>query len=307
MPFPEDIAALAARVNNWGRWGADDQLGTLNLIDEAARLRGTASVVDGRAFSLALPLSEDGPQMGFIQGRINPELTPIHTFASFGEPDDFKFHDEVISMGTQACTHWDGLAHATYRGVGYNGFDDATLDDTTAVNCGIHLVETLVGRGVLLDVARTLGVDRLEGGQVITPDDLDAAVEHAGVELMPGDILLLRTGLMQHFLEGDRMTYAVTGAGPGIAATEWFRNADCAAVATDSLIFEAFPFERDGVNMPVHFIHLVEMGLTQGQNFNLEALAADCASDGRHTFLLSASPEPVVGGYGAPVNPVAIK
>jgi len=258
MPFPADIAELAARVNNWGRWGDDDQLGTLNLIDEAARRRGAASVVDGRAFSLALPLSEDGPQMGFIEGRINPELTPIHTFASFGEPDD-------------------------------------------------HLVDTLVGRGVLLDVARTQGVDRLEGGQVITPDDLDAAVAAAGVELMPGDILLLRTGLMQHFLEGDRMTYAVTGAGPGIAATEWFRNVDCAAVATDSLIFEAFPFERDGVNMPVHFIHLVEMGLTQGQNFNLEALAADCAADGRHTFLLSASPEPVVGGYGAPVNPVAVK
>ena len=307
MPFPDDLAELARRVNNWGRWGDDDQLGTLNLIDDAARRRGVDAVVDGRAFSLAIPLSPDGPQMGFIPGRINPEMEFLHYPASFGEPDDFMWHDDVIKMGTQACTHWDGLGHATYRGVGWNGFDDSVIHEEGPSPCGIDLVKTLVSRGVLLDVARALGVDRLDAGYTIQPADLDAAVELAGVELEPGDVLLVRTGHMQWFREGDRMTYASSGAGPALASAEWFHAASCAAVAIDNLIFEPLPFERDDVVLPLHFIHLVEMGLTQGQNFDMEELADDCAADGRYSFLLSASPEPVAGGFGAPVNPVALK
>ena len=307
MPFPTDVADLAEKINNWGRWGADDQLGTLNLIDEAARRRGAACVVDGRALSLAMPLTSDGPQLGFVPGRDNPVINPFSFPASMGEPDDFTWHDESIAMGTQACTHWDGLAHATYRGVMYNGFADSEITESGAELCGIHLVSTLVTRGVLLDVARARGVDRLEGGHALTADDLDAAVDLAGVSIEPGDVVLLRTGHMQYFHEGDKLTYATCAAGPSLQSVEWFHSHDVAAVATDNLIFEVFPCERADVFLPVHFLHLVEMGLTQGQNWDLEALGSDCATDGRYTFLLSASPEPVVGGAGAPVNPVAVK
>lgn len=307
MPFPADIAELAARVNNWGRWGEADQLGTLNLIDDTARRRGAAAVIDGRAFSLAMPWSADGPQLGFIAGRDNPTISAWSIPASFGEPDDFTWHDDRVEMGNQACTHWDGLGHASYRGVIYNGFPDSNVDETGTRKCGIHLAETIVSRGVLLDLARVAGVDRLAGGHAVTGDELDAAAEAAGVSIESGDIVLLRTGYMQYFLEGDRMTYATSAAGPSLESVEWFHRNDVAAVATDNLIFEVFPCERDDLALPVHFLHLVEMGLTQGQNWDLEALAADCAADGRYTFLLSASPEPVVGGVGAPVNPTALK
>lgn len=308
MPFPPDLAELAAKVNNWGRWGEDDQLGTLNLIDERARRRGVAAAIDGRAFSLALPWSEDGPQMGFIEGRENPKITAWSMPASFGEPDDFIWHDERVSMGTQACTHWDGLAHASYRGVIYNGYPADDLSPSGAARCGIHLVRTLVSRGVLLDMARSEGVDRLEGGRALTGDDLDAAARDQRVAIEPGDIVLIRTGHIQHFHEGDKLTYATCAAGPSLESVEWFRDNDVAAVACDTLIFEVFPGQRDDeVALPVHFLHLVEMGLTQGQNWDLEELASDCADDGRYTFLLSASPEPVVGGAGAPVNPTAVK
>lgn len=307
MPFPDDIAALAARVNNWGRWGDDDQLGTLNLIDPAARLRGIAAAVDGRAFSLALPWSDDGPQLGFIEGRDNPQVTAWSTHASWGEPDDFMFHDDRVEMGTQACTHWDGLAHASYRGVIYNGFPDSAITADGAPQCGVHLIDTLITRGVLLDVARATGVDRMAGGHALTEADLDAAVALAGTTIEPGDVVLIRTGHMQHFHEGDRMTFATSACGPSLQTVEWFHRHDVAAVATDNLIFEVFPCERPEIALPVHFLHLVEMGMTQGQNWDLEALAADCASDGRYTFLLSAAPEPVVGGIGAPVNPTAVK
>jgi kynurenine formamidase len=303
VPFPDDIAELAARVRNWGRWGDDDQLGTLNLIDDAARRRGVAAVLDGRALSLAMPLSPDGPQLGFVEGRTNPVLSPF----SFSAGDDRMWHDDSITMGTQACTHWDGLAHASYGGTLYNGYPSSAVTDAGATVLGIHHVRTLVTRGVLLDVARARGVDRLDGGHAIGADDLDAAAELARTTLEPGDVVLVRTGHVQHFASGDKMTYATSAPGPGLEAVEWFHRHDVAAVAIDNLIFEVFPCERDDAMLPVHFLHLVDMGLTQGQNFDLEALAADCADDGRSTFLLSASPEPVVNGAGAPVNPVAVK
>lgn len=307
MGFPAEVLALADKVRNWGRWGADDELGTLNLIDDAARRRGAACVTKGKAFSLALPLSSNGPQMGFVSGRINPELHPFSFPLTNDDGEDRWWHDDRLDMGTQACTHWDGLAHASYNGTMYNGFSDTLIDASGARRCGIQHVTSLVSRGVLLDVAKVHGVDQLSAGYALTADDLDAAVDLARVTMEPGDVVLLHTGFVRTFLSGDRMTYAIGAPGPSLATVEWFHRHDVAAVAIDNLIFEVFPSERDDAFLPVHFIHLVDMGLTQGQNWNLEALAADCAEDGRYDFLLSASPEPVVNGCGAPVNPVALK
>jgi kynurenine formamidase len=308
VPLPPDVAELAREVRNWGRWGADDELGTLNLIDTEARRRGAASVRDGKAFSLAMPLSPDGPQMGFVPGRKNPEIEVFALHEAMGtEPGAQAWNDDAITMGTQACTHWDGLAHAEYDGIIWNGYSADTVTKAGASVCGIHHVKTLVSRGVLLDVARANGVDRLPAGHALTEADLDAALELARTTVEPGDVVLLRTGHMQLRHEGDRMGYATGAAGPSLQTVRWFRRRDIAAVAIDNLIFEVFPGERDDVFLPVHFIHLVDMGLTQGQNWDLEELAADCADDGRYTFLLSASPEPVMNGVGAPVNPVAVK
>jgi kynurenine formamidase len=312
--LPQDIAELGQRVRNWGRWGDDDQLGTLNLIDDAAVRRGLAAAVTGRRLSLAIPLSADGPQMGFIPGRENPTHTMIalHQRAQRGEagraPGAPQWNDDAFSMGTQACTHWDGLAHASYDGHIYNGFPAASVTDAGASRCGIEQVGALVSRGVLLDLATALGVERLEPGHALTPADLDAAVELARTTIEPGDVVLLRTGHLQWFLADDRVTYGASAPGPSLDTVEWFHTHDVAAVATDNLIFEVFPGTRDDeILLPVHFVHLVDMGLTQGQNWNLEGLAADCADDGQYTFLLSAPPEPLVGGVGSPVHPVAIK
>lgn len=306
--FPDDIAALAERVRNWGRWGSDDRLGTLNLIDRAAIQRGLACATDGRAISLAMPLSKDGPQLGFIAARTNPALTTV-TFSGGTEPldDSFLWHDNQVTLGVQAATHWDGLAHASYNGQLYNGFPVTEITDDGVGPLGIENVRMLVSRGVLLDVAATKGVDRLDKSAVVTADDLDAAAELARTTIEPGDVVLIRTGHIQRFHEGDLITYAAHAPGPGLTAVEWFYRHDVAAVALDNLIFEVYPSERADAPLAVHFLDIVDMGLTQGQNFDLEELARDCAADGRYTFLLSASPEPFVGAAGAPVNPVAIK
>jgi kynurenine formamidase len=308
MPMPPEFEELARKVNNWGRWGDDDEIGTLNLITPEAVARAAACVKRGRTFSLAIPLSLDGPQLGFIPGRINPLRTMVAINTPLtGDPEQFCSSDDIVVMALQAATHWDSLAHVSYAGRLYNGFPAASITERGAAHCGIDKIAAIVGRGVLLDVARALGVERLEPGYALTADDLDAAEDHARLKVTPGDIVLLRTGQMTRLKQGDKLGYAYPNPGPSLQTVEWFRNHDVAAIATDSLTFEVYPSERPDLPLPVHLLHLVEMGMTQGQNFDLEALAADCADDGVHEFLLDASPQPFVGGLGTPVNPVAVK
>ena len=308
MSLSDDFLELATRVSNWGRWGDDDERGTLNLIDADAVRRGAGCVRTGKTFSLALPLNSDGPQTGVIPGRDNPDHRMVAVNMAFtGDPNDFATSDDAVSMGLQAATHWDALAHVSYGGFLYNGFPADSITDEGAAHCGIDKAGTIVTRGVLLDVARARGVDRLKGAHAIGADDLEAARELAKVDIEPGDVVLVRTGQIQILHSGDKNAYGHPSPGPGIDAVSWFREHDIAAVATDNLTFEVFPCERPDLFLPVHLLDLRDIGLTQGQNWDLDALAADCADDGVYTFLLEASPQPFTGATGSPVNPVATK
>ena len=306
----DEFLAIATRVSNWGRWGDDDELGTINLIDEAAVRRGAAAVKTGTRFSLAVRLDQHSPQIGGVPGRVNPLRTMIAINSQFaGTPDGFCTSDDVVTMGLQAATHWDALAHVSYSGQIYNGFLASSVTaEAGASKCGIHRVTSLTTRGVLLDVATALKTERLDAGYGITTDDLDVALELAGVRLEPGDAVLVRTGFIQLFTARDRQGYA-GGDQPGLTmrTAEWFHDRDVAAVATDTFTFEVWPCEDERMLLPLHLLHLRDMGLLQGQNFDLEALAAACAADGSYDFLLEASPLPFTGGCGSPVNPVAVK
>ena len=135
MTMPDYLRELAAGVSNWGRWGADDRRGTLNLIDDAAIRRGMAAARQGKVFSLTYPFDEDGPQLGFIPGRINPERTMISLNHSMtGDPGDFTSSDDAVSMGVQASTHLDSLAHVGYDGLLYNGLSDTTTNVVTLLS-----------------------------------------------------------------------------------------------------------------------------------------------------------------------------
>lgn len=311
MALPDHVHELARKVCNWGRWGDDDEIGTINLITPEVVRRAAGCVRTGRTFSLALPLSEmEGVQIGFIPGRLNPTRTMVAINTPMtGDPSEFCTSDDLVVMGLQAATHWDGLGHVTYAGRMYNGFPIESIDVFGAHRCGIHKIRTLVSRGVLLDVARAKGVERLEGGYAITAEDLDTAEDRAGVRVEGGDVVLVRTGQMQHLRQArpDKAAYAAPAPGPSLQTVEWFRDRDVAAVATDNLTFEVYPGEDPAAQLPVHLLHIVEMGLTQGQNWQMEDLAADCADDGVYEFLLEASPEPFTNAVGSPVNPVAVK
>jgi kynurenine formamidase len=308
VALPPEVKELAAKVRNWGRWGDDDEIGTLNLITDDVVKSAAKEIKTGRRLTLGLPMDENGPQTGAIPGRDNPKREMIMVDTPFtGDPDNFTTSDDRLTMGVQAATHWDALAHVSYEGKLYNGVPSNTITDAGAAKMGIDKIKTIVGRGVLLDVARAKGVDRIEGGYPLTAGDLDAAAELGKVNVQPGDIVLIRTGHMQWFHEGDREKYGVPAPGPSLQTVQWFRDHDVAAVATDNITFEVYPSEREDAVLPVHLLHLVDMGMTQGQNWDLEALAVDCANDGRYTFFLDASPMPLTGGVGSPVNPVVVK
>jgi kynurenine formamidase len=308
MALPPHLQELAARVSNWGRWGPDDRRGTLNLIDDAAVKRGLGAARQGRPFSLSLAFDEDGPQAGFIPGRINPTRTMLCINASMtGDPSDFCTSDDAVSMGVQASTHWDSLAHGSYDNLLYNGVPASTIDEAGSHEHGIETFGPIVTRGVLLDLARLKGIDYFEEGYALTGEDLDGCVAAAGVTIEPGDVICLRTGHQHWFRQGDRMTYAAKCPGPSTKSIEWFRDHDVAAVATDTITFEVFPPEDPNHWLPVHMIHLRDMGLVQGQNWNLDPIAADCAADGQYDFLLSATPLPMTRALGGAVAPTAIK
>ena len=328
MPASEQFRAIAARVNNWGRWGDDDQLGTLNFVTDGVRRKAAACVQRGATFALGLALSEaEGIQKGVVPGRFNPVRTMSYVNVPLSDdPEWICANEDVVTMPLQCATHWDGLAHVSYAGKLYNGYPAGSVTSAGASRLGIHLVGSLVSRGVLLDVARAKGVDVLDGGYPITSEDLDAACALARVEVEPGDVVLVRTGQMAHlglrerFPAGgatvpvpnmlsfnDVLRYMGFSPGLSMGSAEWFHRHDVAAVATDTMALEVIPCEDDTVYLPVHLLHLVEMGMTQGQNWVLDDLAADCADDGRYTFLLDATPLPFTNALGSPLNPVAVK
>lgn len=310
MALPPDLQALAARVSNWGRWGPDDERGTLNLIDGAAVLRGVAAARAGKVFSLAMPFGPDGPQDGGIPGRTNPKVEPTMVNVAFtGDPEDVCFNDDRFDMGTQAATHWDALAHISYGGLLYNGIDAGTVtQETGATRLGIDRFGPVASRGVLCDVARHHGVDAFDDGHPITGDDLDACVAAAGLTVEPGDIVCVRTGQFHWLRPGvDKLRFRYPCPGLGVSSVEWLRDHDVAAVATDTLVLECYPPEDPAVLLPVHMLNLRDVGLVQGQLWWLDDLAADCAADGRAEFLLTATPLPLAGACGSPIAPTAIK
>ena len=309
MALPEGLAELAEKVRNWGRWGAKDERGTQNLIDADATRRGVALVTDGRHRSLALPLDAMCPQRDGAPGRIAPLRTMLSVNQTYtGQDGDAAFNDDTVVMAMAAGTHIDALAHVTYGGFMYNGFPDTRVTASGgATKCGADKIDPIMARGILLDLPRAKGVGRLDPGYAVTAEDLDAAVEQAKVTLVPGDVVLVRTGHMQLFHEGDTHGYNHDSPGLSTHTVEWIRNRDLGAVFSDTYVYEVWPPQDWAAMMVVHMIHLRDMGQLQGQNFDFETLAGECAADGVYDFLFTAHPEPFTGACSAPVHPVATR
>lgn len=320
---------VAERVRNWGRWGDDDQLGTLNLLTPDRIAYAATRARTGRTIQLGIPFDAYGPQ-----GSSGFRRNPIHLMAVDGGDANaaaalsgwggkteaqvtgmyaagpMRFNDDYIMMPLQTATQWDALSHVYYDGLLYNGYPASAVTSFGATELGIeHVAERggVVGRGVLLDVARHRKLDRLAAGTVVTPQDLQATLDAQDVELRPGDILLVRTGWWTRFLETRRAAAWFSGS-PGLSwrCAEWLYEHDIAAVAVDNPAVEVMRPE-DGVMLPLHMLALRDMGLPLGEIWDLEALSRDCAEDGVHDFLLCAPALRIPGAVGTPISPIAIK
>lgn len=309
MPASAEFQSAAKAVSNWGRWGKDDQRGALNLITDDVRRAGAAAVRDGVAIGLAMSLGLNGPQDGTgIRGRINPlRMMLAINDAPSADPDAARWSDDFVVTPIQAATHWDALSHVSWRGQMYNGIPASEVGTAGAAKLGIEHWGPVVSHGVLLDLPRHLGVNRLDAGFEITGDLLESCINAQGASTLPGSIVLIRTGQVQEFLAGRVHEYHKDGAGIGVSAALWFHERDLGAVATDNITFELLPSREADVFLPVHVLTLVQMGMPIGQNFVLEDLANACVSDGRYEFLLDATPAPFEQSTGGLVAPVAVR
>ncbi|HEX2655237.1 MAG TPA: cyclase family protein [Xanthobacteraceae bacterium] len=309
------IEEASKKLSNWGRWGSEDQTGTLNHVT-ADDIKNAASLVKrGKSFALGIPLDRGGPQTGLFGGRWNPILTMLATGtdALAGKQDHPKplhYADDAIYMPIQSATHWDSLGHIFYNGKMYNGFDAKLVDSKGLAKCGIeHSKNKMIGRGVLLDVARFKGVDHLEDGYGISNEDLDATAKAQKVEIRRGDFVIVRTGQMERCLKTGQWGGYAGGDAPGVKFENcyWSHEKEIAAICSDTWGVEVRPNETEEVNQPWHWVVIPAMGLTMGEMFYLKDLADDCAADKVYEFFFCGPPLIITGGTGSPINPQAIK
>ena len=309
------IYEAAQKLSNWGRWGKDDQIGTLNNITPEDVIGAGRLIKKGKVFALGLSLKEP-IQSGLFGGRWNPIHTMLATGtdAAAGKQDDspayLRYADDAINLPCQCSTQWDGLCHIFLDDKMYNGYDATLVDARGAKKNGIENVRSkMVGRGVLLDVARFKGVDSLPDGYAISSAELDACAKAQKVEVRKGDFVLVRTGHQERCLSEKDWTGYAGGDAPGVAfeTCYWIREKDIAAICTDTWGCEVRPNETDEANQPWHWVVIPAIGISMGEIFYLKELAEDCAQDKVYEFFFTAPPLHLPGGAGSPINPQAVK
>lgn len=285
----------------WGKWGAEDERGALNLIGPDQVRRATALVRTGEVLRLAQLLSAKTPVpahrcgLQHFLGRDGGDYA-----AGAKRPGGFQFAEDTVVMPLHIGTHVDALCHAWYDDKLYNGYLGNTLRSTTgAARLGIEKMPPVVTRGILLDLVRLKG-RVLANGESIERADLEAAAAAAGVQPGRGDAILIRTG----WLETQKGVKNVDfNAEPGIdvEAGIWLAESEVAMIGADNFAVEVLPFPAGKV-FPVHQRLIRDFGIPLLEGLMLDPLVAS----GRHEFMFVASALPIVGATGSPLAPVVI-
>jgi kynurenine formamidase len=297
-------------VKNWGRWGRDDELGTLNYVTPEKVRAAAALVRTGRRVSMAIPINK-------VSGPDNP--MPATLFVVQGhdiEVDESKVRFGLDYLG-MAChgdthTHVDALCHLSYDGLTYNGrparevlrTNGATAQDIAAYSNGV------VGRGVLLDIPKLRGVRWIEPGEAVRRAELEECAATEGVELREGDILVFRTGHHRRRLELGPWNNEPPPVGEGkaglhIDAIPWMHEKRIAAFLPDG-DGEAVPSVVEGITYPIHPLQVVAMGMLVSDSLQFEELVAVCEQERRYEFMVVGLPLRLPGATGSPWNPIAI-
>src|SRR4029079_8394194 len=204
-----DLRAAAEKYKNWGKWGPEDEIGTLNFTHPEDIVAAARLVRKGKVISLALNFDQTGPQGAKSKypsmGRTNPIHTMLRTgtdaYSGVLDHRGIRAADDMVVMPLQCGTQWDGLGHVFYESSMWNGYDCREVTSAGAQKCGIEKTKNkMVGRGILLDVARALRKESLDDGYGITCADLDNTARAQGVSVRRGDYVMVRTGQMERCL-----------------------------------------------------------------------------------------------------------
>ena len=292
-----DVVAFHQTLSNWGRWGDEDQLGTLNLITPEVTATAAATVRKGRTVGCGRPLDT-------VSSADNPAPVAHHMTGTATEGMGADYF--AIASHGFATSHLDALCHIFHEGKLYNGYPAETVTAHGATELGIHrLHDGIVTRGVLLDVAALRGVDALEPGEPIFPEDLEAAEERSGLQVRAGDALLVRTGRWRWRATHGAWDASSLAAGLHASCLPWLHERDVATLGSDG-VSDVLPSLVEGVGMPIHTVAIVAMGVHLLDNLDFDALAAACAEEQRWEFLFTVAPLVLRRGTASPVNPIAL-
>lgn len=301
---PEEVViGYQTEMSNWGRWGADDTLGTLNLVTPEKVRDAIGLVADGVSVSCSRLLEfAPKPQPPEVTGI--PPTHMMHTSGETAPPGRMFGGNDWFSMPVHSLyvTHIDAHAHLFWNGQMYNGQPaHAVRTASGATKGGVDLAASgVLTRGILLDVPRAIGVDWLEDGDAATEADLIAAEQMAGLTVSAGDLLFVRTGY-----GARRPTDSPDLPGLNPDCLPFLRSREPAIVATDTGT-DAYPSPYETMIGPVHCVCIVAMGMWVIDNCDLEALSRECAARNRWEFLAVVAPLRLKNTTGSPLNPIAV-
>ena len=311
IPTEAEVLGYVESLSNWSRWGDDDQLGTLNLLSAEKTRRAASLVRDGVTVSCARTITFD----------LAPDVVaqPQHYMMESGEGwasgDKVSSRDRQVSVDYigmvfhgYTITHVDSLAHFMWEGKLYNGRPAHLI--STSLGATVESIELaqdgIVTRGVLVDVPLVRGIDWIERGEGVMPNDILRAEERCGFKVEEGDVLLVRTGqLYRRGVEGPVDTREAGSTACQAACLPLFRERGIAMIGTDTGN-DVGPSHYAKVPMPIHQIGIPAMGLWILDNANLEELAQACKERNQWEFMLTIGPLRISNGTGSPVNPLAI-
>lgn len=291
--------AWMKELSNWGRWGAKDQLGAVNLITPEVRREAAKLVKEG--VSVSLSRNTDSVRAvdnsrPFERKMISSGIDPSPMFAM----DTY-----TISFHGASLTHFDALSHMVYQGKIFNGYSQEEINGTGAHQLAVDAYKSgFFSRGILMDIPRLKGVKYLELSTPIYPSDLEAWEKQAGIKIRSGDIVFIRTGRWARRAEKGPWDTDKVSAGLHVSCAKWFKQRDIAMLGSD-VHAELMPSPVAGIPYPVHQLFLIAMGVPMFDNCDLEALSEAAAKRKRWEFLLTAAPLAVPFGTGSPLNPIA--
>jgi kynurenine formamidase len=257
---------LGTKLRNWGRWGTDDELGTVNFITAASRLRGAQAARSGQVVQLGMPFDANGPQSGGLR------FNPIHRksmLLSDGEFGGMAVADDIVIMPLQSATQWDSLAHVGYGSRAYN---DVPYSAVTAV----------------------------QGATRNSFDKVNLNLESGDI------VCVRTGWYQHFLARDAATYMAEPHPGLGLSCAQWLYDNQAAVIACDNFAVECRPSRDPDAGLPFHMVAIRDMGLQLGEMFNLEDLAAACAERDAWDFLFAGPGLKITGSVGSPVSPVAV-